>query len=110
MTWTIATVSVPSGKTYTIVGGPDGQEGAFTPGYWFSTKAYLIIPNLGYIQFEDQGNKVPGGDWSVKVSGTSSNWFYGGGGQMKITVNADGSFSITGGQKDTSGKVIAWAI
>ncbi|KAK7033895.1 hypothetical protein VNI00_012519 [Paramarasmius palmivorus] len=79
MTWTIASVSVPSGKTYTIVGGPDGQE-------------------------------VPGGDWSVKVSGTNSNWFYGGGGQMTIKVNSDGTFTITGGQKDTSGKVTAWAL
>jgi hypothetical protein len=129
MTWTIALVTVPQGCTYTIVGGPDGQEGCFTPGYWFSSKAIIIVPGLGYIQFQDTGNSgtlndrltyyllkpqltraraVPGGDWSVQVSGTNSSyWFYNGAGQATVAINADGSFKVTGGNTSVSGNVYA---
>jgi len=104
------TVDVDSvSKSYVLFGGVAGKEiigpvGPFGPS---GSQYVLCIPGLGYITLEDKGNSVRGpGDWSVQVSGSSTNWFYGGGGQAYISiVAATGTYTITGGSNSISGQM-----
>jgi hypothetical protein len=70
----------------------------------------LAFPGLGYISLKDVGNTVSGpGDYSVQVSGSSTNWFYSGaGGQAQVSVDASKKYKISGGNNTVSGSLIAW--
>ena len=83
----------------------------------------LAFLGLGYIKLTDVGERgniiscrwemdltysclVSGpGDWSVQVSGSSTNWFYRGEGHASITVSSRGQYKIQGGANEISGEV-----
>ena len=124
--FTIVGINVDSGTHNSILfGGLPGKEviqptGALGPQ---GSVYVLAFPGLGYIKLTDVGNSgniiicrrkmdltysylVSGpGDWSVQVSGSSTNWFYRGGGQASITVNSSGQYKIQGGANEISGNL-----
>jgi len=105
--WIFASITTESGPKSSILFGSStaGQE-VIGPTGPLAGNYILAFPGLGYIKMIDKGNSVPGGDFSVAVSNAPSNWFYGGLGQARIVVKANGDYTITGGQKDASGKLV----
>ncbi|KIJ49814.1 hypothetical protein M422DRAFT_246183 [Sphaerobolus stellatus SS14] len=107
--FTIISISVDSGtRSSVLFGGQPGKEvvgptGALGP----EGSVYILsIPGIGYMKLKDMGNSVSGpGDWSVQVSGSSTNWFYKGGGQATISINSSGQYTISGGTNSISGKL-----
>jgi hypothetical protein len=45
------------------------------------------------------------GSWRVAVSGSSTHWTYEGDGQCKISVESDGTYTISGGSNTVNGSV-----
>lgn len=43
------------------------------------------------------------GSWSVKFSGSSTNWFYEGDGQAKVAVDEHGKYTVSGGANTITG-------
>ncbi|KIJ35643.1 hypothetical protein M422DRAFT_32564 [Sphaerobolus stellatus SS14] len=107
--WNIVSISVDSGSHSSVLfGGQPGKEivsptGALGP----EGSVYILaLPGLGYMKLTDVGGSVSGpGDWSVQVSGSSTNWFYRGGGQASISINSSGQYTISGGANTISGKL-----
>jgi hypothetical protein len=45
------------------------------------------------------------GSWKIAASGSSTNWTYEGGGQAKVSVDASGNYTISGGSNTITGTV-----
>ncbi|KZP04103.1 hypothetical protein FIBSPDRAFT_904518 [Athelia psychrophila] len=104
--WNIVSVSTASGSgSYIILGGAHGKE-VVGPTGPFCYSYVIAFPGLGYIKLTDEGNGVVGpGDWSVAVSGSSTNWFYEGTGSASVAVDASGKYTISGGSNSISGQM-----
>ncbi|KAH8104075.1 hypothetical protein BXZ70DRAFT_1005624 [Cristinia sonorae] len=105
--WNILTVSTPNAGSYILMGGQSGKE-VLNPTDALGPQGsvyVLAFPGIGYMKLTDTGNTVPGGDWSVQVSGSSKHWFYGGGGQAYISINSSGGYTISGGSNTITGQL-----
>ncbi len=98
--FTINSLSLPTGKTAKLVlNGPTPQTLATTGATMGpqSTSYTLTVDGMGSLTLLDVGDTVPGpGTWGVRVNGGAC-WYYEGGGQMNIVVDAAGGVNITGG-------------
>jgi len=115
--WHITSVSVPSGtKSAVLYGGSPGQEaiGSMNDRFGPQGASYTVcVPGMGFVQLTDVGNTVKGpAEYSVQASGAtgSINWFYDGEGQVSISVDAHGNYTMTGGAGSVSGKMFGFGI
>jgi hypothetical protein len=103
----IDSISLPSGKTATITQvKPVSQN--INPGDRLgpqSAEYVITIPGMGVINLLDIGDTVKGpATWAVQIN-DATNWFYEGEGQMAITIDAAGKFTVVGGAGTVQGSV-----
>ncbi|KAJ7023703.1 hypothetical protein C8F04DRAFT_1193228 [Mycena alexandri] len=107
--WNITHIdaSTPS-QTSILFGGMPGKESVGPTNALGPEGAVYVLafPGLGYIKLTDVGSKGNGpGSWKVAASGSSTNWTYEGGGQAKVSVDAHGNYTISGGSNTITGTV-----
>ena len=83
------TVAYPLGSGGTVTGSDITVRGDMA----------ITVPGHGIIQFTDMGDqwKCAGHTWSVFIQYGDDTWglFYDGGGSLDVTINADGTATLT---------------
>lgn len=99
MTWSVNTVNNTSGIIVTPSASTLFSEG---------TRAVIFVENIGYITLLDIGHQVGGPHyWCVEISsGNYSNrWWYDGNGLCTLTINPDGTCTLTGQEQTLNGPI-----
>ncbi|KAK7470525.1 hypothetical protein VKT23_001950 [Stygiomarasmius scandens] len=107
MVWRITSLTVEGGNHSSVLfGGDSGNQQIVGPTGPIGGTWILAIPGRGYLKMEDKGNTVSGpGDWSVSFNSSSTNWFYRGEGDCKISVSSNGHFTVSGGANSIEGQL-----
>ncbi|KAK7038637.1 hypothetical protein R3P38DRAFT_3391732 [Favolaschia claudopus] len=107
--WNITHINADTpSQTSIVFGGVPGRESVGPTNRLGPEGAVYIVafPGLGYIKLTDVGSHGHGpGSWKVSASGSSDNWTYEGNGQATVSVEADGSYTISGGSNTITGTV-----
>ncbi|KAJ7300957.1 hypothetical protein DFH08DRAFT_907615 [Mycena albidolilacea] len=107
--WNITQInaSTPSQTSITFGGLPGKETVGPTNRLGPEGAVYVVcFPGLGYIKLTDVAHGGSGpGSWRVAVSGSSTHWSYEGDGQCKISVESDGTYTISGGSNTVNGSV-----
>jgi hypothetical protein len=103
----IIAINLPAGKTAAIqclaptpsakkIGDQFGPQGA---------QYVITIQGMGSFSLVDIGNSVSGpATWAVRIN-NAVNWFYEGGGQLSLTVDAGGNVTASGGANTVTTKI-----
>ncbi|KAF5344113.1 hypothetical protein D9758_008843 [Tetrapyrgos nigripes] len=105
--WRITQITVDGGNHSSIIcGGDPSNEQIVGPTGPIGGNWVLVIPGRGYLKMSDKGNSVQGpGDWSVAFTSSSTNWFYKGEGDCRISIKGDGQFTVSGGSNTINGQL-----